>query len=330
MLQQEESADMTQILCDVTGRYSPAVYKDTRQLGKAMAEAGASGKQISQAAIMAEVSGFDQLLENDPSTSQADIERYVQNALIESGLSREKVLEITGAVAASLNIPCNYTEPLEMALSGNGRYVIPYSLYETEMKRFEEARYTGPEDLTTEDAQRLTALANAGIPRAQYYLAHYMRSYNMDQEQAREYLEQAAASGDPEAAAELGDYYYGKKNGSSWRKAYHLYTGYGALALDAGRRQRVTDILNSKQYAGKLRYVGLVLAVIMLLLMAFVNFALFPEQSGDFSFYGAVLVLAMTVAGGFAYHRFRPYHSLMWLPCAVSVIWMAFMLFKVF
>lgn len=327
---QQSNEDAAQILTEAVNRYSSGIYKNFSQLEYAMQEAGAGPRLIQQVKLMVLIPGFDQLCECSPATQQADIDRYVKNALEESGLNRETVLELTGAIAISMGIPCVYHQLPEQGALQDGRYVIPYCYYEKDLAQFEEVFRNHPELLTNEDMERVTALANAGIPKAQYDLACCIRYFNEEgsSETAMEYLEAAAASGSAEAAVELGDYYYEKKTGTDWEKALKLYTSYGSPALNSDRRHAVVNILNSRSYNGKMCITSLVLAVILLLLMGFLTLYVFPAAKGFLPLIAAAGLMVCAVAAGFVYHKLKPYHSMMWLPCTVSVIWLAFMVYE--
>ena len=81
-----------------------------------------------QLCLMIQVSGFQQLTQLDSPTKQIDLDRYVHNAVTETGLSKEVVLELT-AYLLDIAMFCGTEEKVNHALESKSAYVIPYSIF---------------------------------------------------------------------------------------------------------------------------------------------------------------------------------------------------------
>ena len=321
------------ILFVVVSKYTTEVYQDLEKVAEAMREYGADERQITKVRMMMQVSGFRELLEMDERIQQVDLQRYVQNALDETGFHAKQVIELTSAIVKSLGITAmrDYRRMLNEGNETAG-YVIPLSLYETELKRFENKfQEKAPEKTDPAEITRIEVLAKAGIPRAKYYLGKILLSHDDFEKDAPlglAYLEEAAADGDPLAAGALGDYYYALKDSDSWSRAYNYYTGFGSMALNSSRRQKIVNILNTANTNRKTIVGGVIM---LLLLLATVIIAPAQNLFEPYRGWGYVFLAldAVILAIAILHHRAKPYDSLTWVPCALFVTWSLYILIRV-
>lgn len=324
------------ILASAAARYEGNLFTDPALLQHALEEAGASSAQIYQVCLMTQVSGFPELLRQDDRTIQADLDRYIQNAGVETGFNRDTILRLTGdivfALGGSMSRP-SLAEARHSEFSPQTVAIMAQALYEEELRAFQadfdKASAGGSVKL---NFNRLEPLANVGIPQAKYLLGSCLLEglqIQPDVPRGLDLLQEAADMGDSRAAAALGDYYYSLGSSDSLARAYDYYTGYGAAALNTSRRAAVAGILNQKVFNGRL----LKLCVLLLAVCALT--VLHPPGGEVYSPCTAVGVLALAaqlvmLVGALLRRRTRPYDSLYGLPAAMSGAWFLYMLARLF
>lgn len=304
-----------------------ALFQDPEKLRTALRDEGCPERESFKICIMTGVTGFRELLEKDGRTQQLDLDRYVHNALRETGFNRSTVLELTASLAMALGFAAPYiaSEPGGGLQEGQA-YVIPTSFYEAELqsfrKSFLKARAKG--ELAKLDVQNLEPLVAAGHPKAKYYLGACLMAAASDGGEnpiGLRLLQEAAEAGDGEAAAALGDYYAGRPDSQSQSRAYDYYTGYGAMALNPAQQKRMTGIINLKKFHW--RYLLLCSGFWLLSLLTMIWTPMGIPLYADLRWGLAAIVLqtALLVCAALRWRK-RPYDSLYYLPAAMLVLWM--------
>lgn len=326
--------EITEILTTAVDKNSSNIYLQPDKLKNAMAQSGANQIQITKVLLMTQVSGFRELLDLDVRMQQNDLDRYVQNAIIETGFNRAQVLEITSAISMSLGIPfdVDVDDLVQENISIEKAYVIPASNYEKELNKICAGRYTSPKtSYSSDEMLKLETLASAGISRAKYLLGYCLinnEAYESSLPLGVQMLEEAAADGDSLAAGALGDYYYSQASSDSWQKAYSYYIGYGRSALSKKRKDAITNIINHKSFNRKMLSASVVLALCFLLFLVFAPAAsLFAAHKiwGSICFIGAVTTILVAVL----HHRICPYDSLYWVPTGIFIFWFLYMAVRI-
>lgn len=320
------SGDLSALLSSVVSKYTSGVYFDETKLRSAMQEFGATNNQVLKICIMTNVNGFRELLEKDARVQQVDLDRYVQNAIKETGFNHAMTLELISAIAVSAGIAFDYMADIcQRAVTAEKRaYVVPAGVYEGELKRFEIAFSKGDyENIPPQELTRLETLAAVGIPKAKYYLGYCLlknEQYEKNSPFGLQILEEAAAEGDSSAAGALGDYHYEQGSANSWSRAYEYYTGYGAVALNKSRRDALASIVNEKIYNRKMIIASVFLAIIMLATLVIapgINIYAAHRIAGTICFLGSVVLVVASAL----HYKVRPYDSIYWVPCLMFVVW---------
>ena len=330
-LYEEPASEVADVLCELTAQKGMGILLDPQALPEAMRANGAQEGDIFRVCVMTQVTGYREIMNNDSRTEQLDLDRYIQNAVAESGLTREMVLRLTGALAKAAGIGMSYTG--EKAVVSDAGYVmrqLAEGRYQKDLDEFgqvfERVRKNkkSKEEL---DFTMVEALANAGIPRAGYYMGYCLLhglQLPMDEAQGLLFLQLAANNGDSKASAELGDYHYEKRSSTDWTEAYRYYTGYGAPAMNGDRKGRLRNIFNQKIFNKS----TLVLSGILFLL-TLVTVILAPGAAvyGAAPFWGVVALLLelASMALHVLWFRNKPYDDYYSLPVSLMVIWSAYM-----
>ena len=318
---EEPNSPLVECIMAVANRCSKEVFLNEEALKKALLEEGASELQAAKVVVLTKVNGFRELLEADERTQQNDIDRFVQNAIMETGYTRGAVLEMTAALLAGSRIVMEVTALGDITDNGQNAFVIPYSLYEDELEDIADdlKHGAGSNELDTDTVEKLYTLSQAGIPKAKELLGDFLiRNEELYHNSAwgMELLQDAAEAGDFEAVALLGDYYYDSGDSDGFQKAFECYTGYGALALNGIRRSRIAGMIAQKKTNRKRLAECVLLSLFMLILLIlqpgkevyrpvlFIGIFCFVIQTG-------LLVLA------FIHNKLKPYESINWVPAAM-------------
>lgn len=182
----------------------------------------------------------------------------------------------------------------------------------------------------------LELLVAADIPKAQYLMGYCMLRGLMGdeaEEKGLELITKAAGAGDVEAAAELGDYYYrageDDKLSDGWEKALDYYTGFGSLALSAGRRERVINILNHATFNKRTIDLCVPLLCVMALL-AFLSIGSPVYASHLVLGIAIVVVCVFILVSGIHSNKDRPYRSNYRVPVLIFMAWSLYMAVRMF
>lgn len=310
---------------------SPKIYFDLHSLKKAISQyKNITEMEYQKICLMTTVSGFGQLVGTNSNVQQNDLERYVRNAIQETGFNRTEVLRLTSDIAFSLGIATRCSTLQDKitlhkvcdAVNENRAYVIANSVYEEELEEIRSVIMSGKE-IEKNYFRKLEPLVAAGLPKAKFYMGYcLLKGINLeeDSEKGLALLQEAADAGDIEAAAILGDYYFKKADGDSWTKAYEYYTGFGAMALNKKRRQSITDIFNQKKYNKQIVILCVILFllfVISLIFMPMVTlYALHPIWTGICVIL-EILLLILT----FLMYFYFPYDFLYAIPVFMFGVW---------
>lgn len=323
-IQQASGGELDGILTEVVAKLGIDVYSDEQKLTDAMIECGASETQILQVRIMTRVSGFRELIECDERTGQADIDRYVANAVQETGLNKNVILSLTAAIALSANIAFQFraTPENEQSIAeGKKAFVIPGSEYVEELESLKaEIKKSGA---GTTARNRLETLVAVGVPGAKAILGQSFLQKKDDAEAVEiglQLLREAAAEGDSTALGRLGDYYYAQEGHTGWDEAYHCYTGYGAEALTNKRQKALINILNQKKFNRKTLVTCCIVATLMLIAVILApGMPLFAacKAFGVFCFLGSGTVAAIAIL----HYRVKPFGNFLWALYSVLGIW---------
>lgn len=323
-IQQAAGSELDGILAEAVTKLGIDAYLDEKKLAEAMLECGASETQILQVLIMTRVSGFRELIECDEQTSQADMDRYVANALQETGLNRNVILNLTAAIALSKNIAFQYSatpENEQLLVEEKKAFIIPGSVYAEELEALKaEVERNGT---ITAAGNRLETLAAVGVPGAKGILGQYFLQKADDVEAVEiglQLLQEAAAEGDSAALGRLGDYYYAQEGHVGWDEAYHCYTGYGSACLTDKRRSAVINILNQGKFNRKTLAACCILAALLLIAVILApGMPLFSacKAFGVFCFLGACTVIVTAIL----HYRVKPFGNFLWALYSVLGIW---------
>lgn len=330
---QESSYDYEYVLSAAVSKYSADLYKDSESLKTAMHEFGASEIQIAKVHVMTLVNGFREVLELDERVQQIDIDRFVQNAIKESGFNAMQVLELVSAIISSLGLEglADNSRVLKSENEKSG-FVVPLSVYEDELMMIEQKfKHRKIVNWEANEIARLEVLARAGIPRAKYYLGSLLlrnEEFENNTQIGLLYLKEAEAAGDSFAAGALGDFYYEQSDSDSWSKAYAYYTGIGSLALNKTRKERVVDILNYRKFNRTTIVASILIAIVMLttVILAPASSLFAAHQVWGYIFF-AVAIAILIVA--ILHHRLKPYDNLLWVPCLLFILWTLYILIRI-
>lgn len=323
-IQQTVGGELDGILAEIVVKLGDDAYSDDQKMADLMLECGASETQIFQVRIMTRVSGFRELIASGENAGQADIDRYVANAVQETGLNMNVILGITAAIALSKNIAFQYSatpENEQLVVEGKKAFVIPGSMYAEELETLEdEVKRNG---IVAAAESRLETLATIGVPGAKDILGQYFLQKTDDAEAVEmglQLLREAAAEGDSTALGQLGDYYYAQEGHRDWDKAYHCYTGYGSAALTSKRQNALISILNQKKFNRKTLTTCCIVAALMLMSVILApGMPLFAacKAFGIFCFLGAGAVVTIAIL----HYRVKPFGDFLWALYSVLGIW---------
>ncbi len=329
---QTPTSSLASILSAAVEQNSVDILSNTVQLSDAMKAFGADEAEIYRTCLMTKVAGFREVINRDPRTIQLDLDRYIQNAINETGLNRDTILRITAAIAYATGISMNYASrpPKDADLITENVATLAYGVCKEKLKAFQdsfEKVVFRNSTSTVLNFESIEPLVNYGIPQAKYFLGYcLLKGIQLEENEVRglQLLTEAADAGDSKASAVLGDYYFGKGGSDNWTKAYDYYTGYGSIALNKTRKEAIVSILNHKEYNKKI--LGLCI-VLFFALVATVIWAPATTVFAAYPFWGwfaIVLQLGLLVLK-IMHYRTKPYDCVYTLPVAMSAVWFAYM-----
>jgi len=335
-LYQAPVSSLSSILSAVVEQNGADIFFDTAALSQAMQSAGAEEAEIHRVCLMTQVTGFRELMQQDPRTVQLDLDRYILNATDETGLTRDTILRITSAIAFAVGIAMSYESKPSKNKANTTETVaaLSYTIYQEQLSAFRTdfmavraQSHRNPQL----DFNALEPLVNIGIPKAKYYLGYcLLHGLQLEPNEARgvALLQEAADAGDSEAASALGDYHFAQGGSTHWSKAYDYYTGFGAAALTNTRRKAIASILNHKAYNKKF------LALCIVLFLALVATVIWTPASTLFAprffwgWFAVVIQLALLVLQ-ILHYRVKPYDCIFALPVAMSGVWFLYMVIRI-
>lgn len=329
---QAPTSSLASILSTTVEQNGVEILTNTGQLSDAMKALGADDAEIYRTCLMTQVAGFREVVNRDPRTVQLDLDRYIQNAIEETGLNRDAILQITAAIAYATGTSMNYETrpPKDAGLITENVATLAYGVCQEKLKSFQESfeKVVFRKSATAVlDFESIEPLVNYGIPRAKYFLGYcLLKGIQLEENEARglQLLTEAADAGDSKASAALGDYYFGKGGSSNWTKAYAYYTGYGSIALTKTRKDAMVSILNHKVYNKK------VLGLCVILFFALAATVIWAPATTVFDAYpfwgwfGVVIQLGLLVVK-IMHYRTKPYDCVYSLPVAMLAVWFVYM-----
>lgn len=331
-LYQTPVSSLSSILSSVVEQNGIDILFDTTSLSEAMRKVGAEEAEICRVCLMTQVAGLREVLNRDPRTVQLDLDRYIQNAIEETGLNRDTILRITSAISFATGIAMNYQTrpPKDFDHMTDNVATLAHTVCQEKLSMFRDAfeKVVYKKSTSTAlDFEILEPLVNYGIPKAKFYLGYcLLKGIQLEENEVRgiELLQEAADAGDGKAAAALGDYYFAKGGSDNWTKAYDFYTGYGATALNNDRKNAIVSILNHKRYNKK------ILGLCIILFLALVATVIWAPATAVFAarpfwgWFAVVAQLALLVLK-IMHYRTKPYDCVYTLPVAMSAIWFVYM-----
>ena len=295
---------------------------DEGRLHRLMGECGVGEIDICKVLLLSKVDGFRELVTRDGYCPRVDLDRFVANAERQAGLNRYEIGRITRAISDAVGVTYDYK-----AVPAGGdpmvrerAFTIPASLYDKELVNFGNdlgKAVANGSSLLDQDFGPIEPLVEMGIPLAKHYMGYCLLHGSDDastQDTGIALLTEAAAAGNSQAMAELGDYYYDQGT-SSWTQAFDCYTGIGALALSPKRHENVLAILNRKSTNSKMLVSSAVMLALMLLTSVFgLGASVLPGIL-------LTLVSAVILVFGFLHFRKAPYDDVYVFPVAMFVLW---------
>ncbi|MDO4324739.1 MAG: hypothetical protein Q4E24_01685 [bacterium] len=259
-----------QILREIVNQKGRDIYKRTEELELLLVKYKVDAVEIHQILLAIQGSSIRRYLEQR-CIYAVDINNIIRSAT-RSGLSNNTARKIIADLLYGLNVPLSVEDLLREQTeidAVSATLYVPPEIYEDEMKKIlEELSENGK--LSTENMSRLAAFARACIPEANRilgYLYYYGTSVTQNLKQAKEYLRQAAANDDAEAAGLLGDYFF---DGEEYEKAYQFYTCPGALIQNEMRSEHMWTLLKMKAQSEKNSVFWVGMYILMEMLMFFV------------------------------------------------------------
>ena len=309
-------------LQQIVSEHGTDALLDESRCNELMRERGVGELDIRKVLLLAKVDGFRELVTHDGFCPRADLDRFVTNAERQAGLNRYEISRITRAISLAAGVVYDYeaTPTKDDSLVRERAFVVPESLYDKELSTFGSnlgQAVSKGSPLLELDFGPIEPLVEMGLPLAKHYMGYCLLHGSDDastQNTGITLLTEAAAAGNTQAMAELGDYYYDQGT-SSWTQAYDCYTGLGALALNPARHENILAILNRKSSNLKM----LTLSAIMLVLMFLTSlFGL-----GANTLFGILFTLASAavLVLGFLHFRKAPYDDVYVFPIATFALW---------
>ena len=311
---------------------------------KDLEERGITPIVVDRLCILSRINGYCELTERPRRLSQPALENFLCEAFEKSGLQRAVILGLVGDITQTLETayridPVRASDALRAEIQRqesnaeaySPAFIVPASYYVKELddihSQFEQWHAHGKE-IPADTLKMLQALCALGLPEAQYYLGFYrLRTPGkFTQDYAVKLLKKAAQSGNSDAAAALGDYYYDDGKPDKWGEALAYYMDYGASALNRKQRQAALSILNRKKTQKHTFRGGVVWSAMTVLwaLIAAVLMPTIPEKIAG-SVYAACNGLIC-----FRFHSFmkkQPYGDAMNLFVCLLIALIAYLLF---
>lgn len=257
-LRARKSVPLSQALFQLVRGNGVGIFTNPEELRDSLHNRNVSEIEVAQAYLFSQAGGFRNLMLSRETIEKQELDRFVSDAVRETGLRRDTVLKLTQIFLSASGRRLCFSFPMRDDASMTV-YPIPRFMYNTELRVFRKAlqhwRESGT-DIPEDTLAMLQPWLAAGLPEAQslmgdYLLSRFLRDPSTKgAEQGVKLLKEAVNSGDSLAAAALGDYYYEFRQPAYWKTAVRYYTGYGSPALTKVRRDRLISLLDIKQRNG--------------------------------------------------------------------------------
>lgn len=364
---QKEDTLLEKSLLEIVNNRGKEIYKDEQKLIEELQKYDVTQIEIHQICMIINIPSFKILLDDNTDEVFARKLDYIFKKVIDdTGLAFYSVQKIVDAISCSLGFNVLYRSEIKENQSKNmalyTESVHTQSLKELnecfdtliEFKRIRslpqselavgveidgrvlEAMYKKIDE--KKYMELLLKLSSLGVPKAKYYLGYtYVHGLHITEKQFEvgvNLLESACNDGDSDAAAALADIIYLNNDIENYDRAYELYTGFGASAIDnnhlyVDRRKAITEIINQKVFNKKLVYASVILLISMILIV-FISPSrtLFPVKR----VFGVVLSLSAIVFLGVSYlhYKEKPYGSFYHVPFIIGCIWIIYFIIRLF
>lgn len=333
---------LTGVLEDIISKYGREVLLKEEPLKQELKNSGVDTMDIYKFILISKCHGFDEVVKSEKINSIVDLNRLTSNIYTQTKLNRADIMRLCAALFTALGIieKSGIKHVVEKAIDNLGAkqyandelignaFTLSSSEYRSKaLDHFEKVFENDHPDLsliTEEDLRRLEALLISGIPKAKYYTACYILHSSTEGASAQEainLLEQAFKEGDAQAAAKLADHYCDEGGDFNDReKAYRLYTGIGALALNEKRKDNLVGLFNQKMYYKQvLKYSVVLYAVIVLSMILPLSMNIYP----NLTVVGVLLSIVSlgVLILGFVINKIRPYFNIQFIPVSLFIVW---------
>ena len=334
--------NLTEVLEGIIGKYKKEALSQEELLKQELKNSGIETMDIYKFILISKCHGFNEVVNGERINSIVDLNRLTSNIYTQTKLNRADVMRLCAALFTALGIieKSGIKHVVEKAIDNLGAkqyandelignaFTLSSSEYRSKtLDHFEKVFENDYPDLsliTEEDLRRLEALLISGIPKAKYYTACYILHSSTEGASAQEainLLEQAFEEGDAQAAAKLADHYCDEgRDFNDREKAYRLYTGIGALALNDRRKYRLVGLFNQKMYYKQLLNYSVVLCAVTVLSMIFpLSMNIYP----NFTILGILLSIVSlgVLVLGFVINKIRPYFNIQFIPVSLFIVW---------
>ncbi|RKW47605.1 MAG: sel1 repeat family protein [Lachnospiraceae bacterium] len=336
--------NLSSVLEAIVGKYGKKILLEEDLLKQELKAGGVSSMDIYKLLLISKCRGFSAMIAEESISSVVDLDRLTNNIFTQTRLNREDVMRLAAAVFIALGmieVP-GIKHIVEKTLENIGSkhytddglrssaFTLETSQYQSRtLEHFEQVFENNRADvdsITEVDLRNLEALLINGVPKAKYYTACYIMSRIGSKgvaersERAISLLNQAADEGDAQAAAKLADYYYEGRHHDDHDRAYKLYTGIGALALDEKRRENMLGLFNQKLYYNKLLKFTAVLYALFTLSMV-IPFGLGSYKNLTLLGILFSLISLGVLISGFVINKIKPYFNIQFIPATLFIVW---------
>ena len=316
--------NLTEVLEGIIEKYKKEALLQEELLKQELKNSGIETMDIYKFILISKCHGFNEVVNGERINSIVDLNRLTSNIYTQTKLNRADIMRLCAALFTALGIieKSGIKHVVEKA------FTLSSSEYRSKtLDHFEKVFENDHPDLsliTEEDLRSLEALLISGIPKAKYYTACYILHSSTEGASAQEainLLEQAFEEGDAQAAAKLADHYCDEgRDFNDREKAYRLYTGIGALALNDRRKYRLVGLFNQKMYYRQLLNYSVVLCAVTVLSMIFpLSMNIYP----NFTILGILLSIVSlgVLVLGFVINKIRPYFNIQFIPVSLFIVW---------
>lgn len=339
--QQDSSLDFA--LRQIVSSESTSIYRRTQELYGLLTEQGIDSPTAYKVCMLVSVPEFSDLTASNRKVMQSDVNRVIMSAQRVTKLDRLELLAIMHDVFVSIGVESKDGGSYEPRASGDTKekesvgYVVPYSAYKSEMEQacqlIEENKAESTASRSDDIKKYLNPLVEADIPKAKYLMGccmlnGWMGEYTQDE--GRRLMEEAAAAGNSDALAELGDVFYAEGRSTNyglrdqWSRAYDLYTGYGSLALTDERRENLRNILAHGSFNKRTMIWSTVLLACVIGTILWVGTFISYSAHAAWGISAIALSFAL-IAGAWIRYWKHPYSDNCSVPVGLFIVWSLYM-----